>query len=371
VRRPNHSKPVDVEFRGLLPYRVSAALSLIANAPRFEGFGQQIYVSYAALSPELRGDIELIFGPLGKHVVFRHLWAQSPEIDEFAAFIGWLSQLDSESVRSCIDSVLHMLALDTRRRSGKQLAVPPTEDEEALKAFLVQSESRWAEPARSDAAALDRIIHLIQDPIELVARLVFIFTRFWNGHYKEIYDACSPIVARSLRHHAGQSPSGPFDVVYSVVSGKQLTDEVRAKVYEVRHVVFVPHCDSGPYVSFVPLDDRGESILLIYNCRPSGGGERSRSSLIRDIFPPLRALADETRLEIVSLLGDGELYAQQIVDRLDLSQSSISRHLNLLVAGGVLTVRRESGMKFYRIDDAMLRQLAGHLYELGKEGGSK
>ena len=82
----------------------------------------------------------------------------------------------------------------------------------------------------------------------------------------------------------------------------------------------------------------------------------------------LKALSDETRLLIVQMLKEGELYSQQIVDRLDLSQSSVSRHLNLLVTGGILSSRWEGGMKYYRINDDAIDRLAARLTELKREG---
>ena len=368
-RGPSHSRPIEVEFRGQLPYRLSAVLTLLADASRFEGFAQPVYVLYAALSPELRRDIDLIFGPLGKPLIFRALWEDSPQIDEFSAFIGWLSKLDLETVRGFVRRHLEARSRSAHLKEGKTLAVPEVEDTEALRDFLLQSESRWSEAARADATVLDPIVRFLQDPAELLARLVFLMTQFWDAHYKEIYAECTPIIERSLRYHRSRRYGGEFPAIYAAVTGKRLTEDVRQKVYEVRRIVFVPNCHSGPYVSFVPLKSGGETMLLAFNCRPSSGAEEEQSEIIRDIFPPLRALADETRLEIVYLLQRHELYAQQIVDHLDLSQSSVSRHLNLLVAGNVLSVRKKSGMKFYRINEATMQQLAAQLYGLSEERG--
>ena len=83
--------------------------------------------------------------------------------------------------------------------------------------------------------------------------------------------------------------------------------------------------------------------------------------LIQDLFPPLKALADETRLQILSILNGRELYAQEIVDRLDISQSAVSRHLQLMVSGGVLNARKEDSMKYFSVNEEMLSALAGRL----------
>ena len=82
---------------------------------------------------------------------------------------------------------------------------------------------------------------------------------------------------------------------------------------------------------------------------------------IQDLFPPLKALSDETRLQILSLLNGRELYAQEIVEHLQISQSAVSRHLKLMLTGGLLTVRQEGSSKYYSIDEDTLRTLAEQL----------
>jgi ArsR family transcriptional regulator len=65
----------------------------------------------------------------------------------------------------------------------------------------------------------------------------------------------------------------------------------------------------------------------------------------------LSALNDDTRLQILWLLSQSdELCAQDILTRLDLSQSAASRHLRQLSATGYLTERRRIGEKCYTLN---------------------
>ena len=82
--------------------------------------------------------------------------------------------------------------------------------------------------------------------------------------------------------------------------------------------------------------------------------------------PLLKGLADETRLQSMEMLQDRELYAQQIVDRLDISQAAVSRHLKLMTRAGVLRARREKGAKYYSIEADTVNYLADALQEFGK-----
>jgi ArsR family transcriptional regulator, arsenate/arsenite/antimonite-responsive transcriptional repressor len=81
-----------------------------------------------------------------------------------------------------------------------------------------------------------------------------------------------------------------------------------------------------------------------------------------------RALADRTRLRIVNLLARGMLCVCDIQRILRLPQSSISRHLALLKAGGLIRDRRDGMRTFYVLTDwgtplarAVLAALRRHL----------
>ena len=61
------------------------------------------------------------------------------------------------------------------------------------------------------------------------------------------------------------------------------------------------------------------------------------------------ALADPTRLRILSLLGDGEICVCHIHASLDVPQPTASRHLAYLRKSGLVEVRREGIWMHYRL----------------------
>jgi len=62
-----------------------------------------------------------------------------------------------------------------------------------------------------------------------------------------------------------------------------------------------------------------------------------------------RALADETRLRILSLLQQRELCVCQLVDVLKEGQSKVSRHLAHLRAAGLVNDRRDATWVYYSL----------------------
>lgn len=64
-----------------------------------------------------------------------------------------------------------------------------------------------------------------------------------------------------------------------------------------------------------------------------------------------KALADETRLRILTLLLAGELCVCEVMAVLDLPQSTASRHLAYLRNAGWVLDRRQGVWMYYRLND--------------------
>jgi ArsR family transcriptional regulator, arsenate/arsenite/antimonite-responsive transcriptional repressor len=91
-------------------------------------------------------------------------------------------------------------------------------------------------------------------------------------------------------------------------------------------------------------------------CRPT---KRRKPRDVRTYASLLKALGDETRLEMVALLADAgdALCACDIEAHFDLAQSTISHHLKLLRKAGVLTSERRGTWVYYALDPAAFERL--------------
>jgi DNA-binding transcriptional ArsR family regulator len=67
-----------------------------------------------------------------------------------------------------------------------------------------------------------------------------------------------------------------------------------------------------------------------------------------------RALADSTRRQILEELRSGELPAGEIAARFPISGPSISRHLGVLKAAGLIRERRAANRIFYSLVEEQL-----------------
>ena len=81
-----------------------------------------------------------------------------------------------------------------------------------------------------------------------------------------------------------------------------------------------------------------------------------------------RAIGEESRLRIVSLLARGELTVSEITTILGQSQPRVSRHLKILADAGLVERHREGAWMFYRIANAALRDpVCGGVLQAVKE----
>jgi ArsR family transcriptional regulator, arsenate/arsenite/antimonite-responsive transcriptional repressor len=82
---------------------------------------------------------------------------------------------------------------------------------------------------------------------------------------------------------------------------------------------------------------------------------------IEDLF---KALADRTRLRLISLLGDSEVCVCFLVAILKTSQPKISRHLAYLRRAKIVAARREGKWMHYRLTEPPDEHAAGIFREV-------
>lgn len=63
----------------------------------------------------------------------------------------------------------------------------------------------------------------------------------------------------------------------------------------------------------------------------------------------LKSLANESRLKIVDRLSKGDCTAGELTDLVGLDQSTVSKHLSVLRAAGIVDSRREGSLVIYEL----------------------
>ena len=62
-----------------------------------------------------------------------------------------------------------------------------------------------------------------------------------------------------------------------------------------------------------------------------------------------KAFCDETRLMVLSLLQSGEKCACELLEQVNVSQSTLSHHMKILVESGIVVARKDGKWTYYSI----------------------
>ena len=77
-----------------------------------------------------------------------------------------------------------------------------------------------------------------------------------------------------------------------------------------------------------------------------------------------KALSDENRLKILELLIQGETCGCTLIDKLPISQPTLSYHLRLLTDAGLTVAKKEGNWKKHYVDKTKIDQMIKFLTDL-------
>ena len=80
-----------------------------------------------------------------------------------------------------------------------------------------------------------------------------------------------------------------------------------------------------------------------------------------EMLPLLKALADDSRLQILRLLLEHDHCVRSLARKLEISESAVSQHLKVLRAVGLLTGEKRGHFTHYTVDRTVLHALAREL----------
>jgi len=358
------SPNVQIEFQVSLPQNLYAAALLLASAKHFEGFGDWVTQTAANLTISL-----------------------SIHLKQFAQLMGYCSGLWGELVAladqgvqvscdSLMENLVHQPEVAFRQAArrgldrrlvewelapaGSALSADASELAFLLARVWEQRQTRNSGMTGETLAEAQDLAGLIVDPGQLKDLLLSTVDELWKQVYRRRYLEDLSQIKRAVAYHQAQRYPHEFKAAFVAITGRAFPSEVEGQLQGVRLAVMTPARHIGPYLVLVR---EGQTLYIAFNAdtAPRQLAPQERTGIL---YPPLKALADETRLQIIGLLVNGERYVGEIAELLDLSDSSASRHLNLLTAAGILDVRRENKQKFFRLDQDRMRALVADLQGL-------
>jgi DNA-binding transcriptional ArsR family regulator len=285
-----------------------------------------------------------IAGTLGD-LVFAH-----PELwDDTEALVRFVREMPDGLGESETSPGIQGLIYNTTFKYLSDAERAPFEKMPHREAILARIGSLDDRDAEAAAAWYDR-------PAELRERLARLIERFFEDHYQRELPGRREALERSAAAHRGSTREQAIAAVSKLSNRPTLClEEVCPGPYD--RLIFAPSLDMGPYMSCADFE-KPSLHAMFYPCEPEFAGAEGEAAEAQNMARIYKALGDEQRLRILHMLRGGEMYAQEIVDRIGLHQSVVSRHLSFLKAVGLLNVRKHNSMKYYSLNAGITGQLA-------------
>jgi ArsR family transcriptional regulator len=353
-----------IETAVSLPLDLVSVLSLLYRAVPGSGLDPWLIEARSRLPHEVRADLELLHGFSGRLLYypeepvmrFEPLRTDRHEAT-FDDLISYMRELPAAAYLNMVEHALGRVYADREMRWKS-----PADQESWRRAIL---------PALT-TAKLDDVMALIADPAALKRRTIAMYEGVWDSVYRDARPEEGRLLQEASTRGAAHTERG-FADAYAALTGQRVPDVLDRPPPSITRVVFCPSAHLGEFVSYIAY----EPDLIVFFAAPqfigrsqdrdaAPGATASGNAVApapANLLEAARALADPTRLRMIDLLLEEELYAQEIVGRLGVAQSAVSRHLAQLERAEIVTVDQRRGSKYYAVNPERLEGIAAALTE--------
>lgn len=331
------------------------SFSLLNEVGRLSGLNTWVVQTSAELTHEQRHTNQMVFAGL------RDALLPTRDEPDIPAYLRHLAELEPSLLTQRV-----LEALCYRVSHLVPSAIPDTkrllEDEQ----FYLSCVQQLLGEMHFNRELQAEVHKLLQDPPVLrqvvLSHIELLWQTTFAVEWKRVHASLRTQVEMFKRGLDEEATPGE---IFRSFTGRQLPAELLEIAVDTLEVILIPSWHTGRHVT---IWDGQESTRLFFSEPPNYDIAALHTTPVRraELRARMSALADETRLGIIELLAQqDELSAQEIIAALDLSQSSISRHLKQLVSLGYLYERRGEGAnKTYRLSSFYFERTAQALQQL-------
>lgn len=337
---------VSVDFDILAVETAMNSLGVLNQAEELSGLGEWVDRTWHAITPERRRLNLMVSGDL------LHGFKYIPDEDSFPAYLQEIAQHDAAAARDKIVSGRIEYYLKLEDKTYEHLTPEDVLSDKSLYLHITDTLAQKHDKRDfgMDSAYYEEVYRLLQNPAQMRAFVLEHLTYMWENHLKDEWARNLPVLEACVRAFKQQDYTGMTALeAIRAVTGRDMSEHWGESLNKATRLTFLPSAHIGPYNAYFMRDD---VTYLFFGTRMPRGARSESTALNRsELLVRLNALADDTRLTILELLTEhGELCAQDIINMLNLSQSSASRHLRQLTATGYLVERRRDVAKCYSIN---------------------
>ncbi len=311
----------------------------------------------ARLTPQQQHHNRLVFAGLGQALLLDTAQADFP---------AYLAALEAQAPTLLRDRLMQSFIrsrLENLRTNGMFVTIRPETLLADLQEFTQLITSAY--PLNQfDETLITEVHQLLNEPVALHRLITTHLRTLWENYLAAEWE-------RSSRNLQSMSylltkctwPTTSAHEAIRAFLRRPLPDAISAQLTGVARVVFVP----SPHVHlhaerFGSPDTIWVFALANFWTLPL----RTEPIQRTEVLSPLSALADETRLHILELLASHqELFAQELITKLEVSQPTVSRHLKQLRSANLITEQRgNDANKSYQLNAEAIERLFHTLMQL-------
>ena len=296
----------------------------------------------SALTPDERHRNKLVM--IGLH--FATMPTQS--WSSFPAYLDHLAASDPQALRDKMLDVYARIPLISDDRPGTwyDQAVPydPEVLLEDIDSYMDFLRARFCTDSIDEELEAEAY-RLALDPPAMRTAIVSHLREMWDTHLASEWARVEPGLRDAVRAFQQVDLSDKDKLQAArTITGQELKEEKWGRMFDqVDRVILVPSVHASDYLG--KFCAGGKILWMTFRPRHPETAQASVPELNQaEVLVRLNALADNNRLRILKLVSErGEQCSQDIISALDLSQSTVSRHLKQLCTAGYLVERRSNG----------------------------
>jgi DNA-binding transcriptional ArsR family regulator len=330
--------PVEYDVR--TPYDFVLSLSLAAEAEESDLLAEDeawIADRRSALPAQVRGQLTSCYEApfVGAIHVLPSVIVDNPGLRDAAALTDAIDAITPRDV-------VHRFLADYLPRS----------DVDAMTDRVIAGDAGIIEEvrARLDASwGKGQMAAILEDPLPAIEAMRRVL-RAWLPIYQEVEPRMRRMIERDVESRAAdQATLEPGDLIERTTGGLRWLPEPG-----VRRVVLAPSYFVRP---FNHVDTSMEWRLFIYPVADAVLDAPGVATPPPAMVRLYRALGDSSRMRILRLLADRDLYLTEIATALDVSKPTAKHHMAVLRAAGLVTVTEEGALTWFhlrreRLDEA-------------------
>ncbi len=323
-------------------FNVLHSLSLLNVAGDLTGLNSWVMRTAAALTPERKRMNVLVCEGLKLALPPTQAYQ---ETTDFPSYLQDLSEQDPTILR---DRLLERLCRAT-------CVLPAADANELLhtvQGYIARIKQVFPEQA-ADVELVREVHTLLNNPSSLQEVIILHLRFMWKATLQIEWKRIGKTLTTQVNVYKQRLfPDASTVETFRLFTGREIPAHVQAqaKGLDIQRIVLVPSAHPGRHVTSWYND----GVLRLFFLAPPNFSAVMRTSpighaeMIANLKRLADVLADETRLRILELFVHyNELSAQDIMQHLAISQSSVSRHLKQLVNVGYLFEQREGANKLY------------------------